>query len=394
MNILIVTNSYPNYGGQSTTAYNLLKLLKKHNHNARLICINHSLKHSVDPENTGASDRLLIKRNILSKMFTWARKHKLVDESAGLRKMINMYFFLRLLPKMYYYHLSNKFMPDLVITNVTLYSWMLKRIYGKKRLLTIVGGSQEMNVLSRSELDANFVLSNPDSCLSLLNNHKSNMKLGHHIIFNSQLTKDIYSALKLYYNSSIVQHFNIVPEKDLKTIAYADRKYDIAFIASNFSRNIKNATLAGEIYIHCPELKKIGIGIGSEMFKDIEGTEVQNLITQDAILEILSDTRLLIIPSYFDSSPSILSEAISCGCNVLISRNVGWHESIGANSVVQNFTDIQEWLTKLRLLIEKQQEYSTFKNIINNSEKNIANTINNLAISRRDIFVGALHKML
>ena len=38
--ILIISNSYPNFGGQSTTAYNLLKLLTKHGFDANVVYIN------------------------------------------------------------------------------------------------------------------------------------------------------------------------------------------------------------------------------------------------------------------------------------------------------------------------------------------------------------------
>jgi hypothetical protein len=50
--ILIISGSYPNYGGQSTTAYNLLKLLKDKNYSAKLVYVNYHKEDRVFAQNS------------------------------------------------------------------------------------------------------------------------------------------------------------------------------------------------------------------------------------------------------------------------------------------------------------------------------------------------------
>jgi|GEM_PF-2899068 len=377
--ILIISNSYPNYGGQSTTAYNLLKLLQSSpDIKARLIYINYHPEADADPEKTGKSDKIALKQNLPYKIYQWY-KAKFSGNRKPFYKTIlflkDLYFSSQLLPRIFYQMIRKRYYPDLVITNIPVYYTLLKRVFNPKKMLVLVGSSSEMYELSRSGIDAQTVLANNTEALDKLKKYNSINYEKTNLIFNSRLTEAIYSALRINTDSSYVQYFNFVPTSTRKTQSFAGRTNDIAFIASIYSRNIKNAALAYTIFDNFPTARKLAIGTENENFANIPGTTIIGQQTQTEIVECLGNTKLLIITSYFDSSPSVLSEAILNGCNVLVSKNVGWHEMLDERCVVQNYADINEWKTKAAYLLENEIDYTAFKNTIANSTQNIMTTI-------------------
>jgi hypothetical protein len=103
-----------------------------------------------------------------------------------------------------------------------------------------------------------------------------------------------------------------------------------------------------------------------------------DLMTQKELAKTLSETKLLIIPSHFDSSPSLMAESVLNGCNILLSKNVGWNETIDERCVVQNFQNHNEWVSKIEYLVDNELENNEFLDIINNSKQEIYSLIDSL----------------
>lgn len=167
-----------------------------------------------------------------------------------------------------------------------------------------------------------------------------------------------------------------VPEFKIKN--FNERKYDIAFIVSMFSRKVKNPELALEIFKHFPSQNKIAIGEGSSDFENCPNTLVMPLMHQADIYKILNDTKVVLITSYYDSSPGLQAEAILMGANILSSKNVGWSEALDPTSVVTDYFNIDEWVDKTNFSLDNYQRNLNFTNIVNNSKKNIYNKISSL----------------
>ena len=140
--------------------------------------------------------------------------------------------------------------------------------------------------------------------------------------------------------------------------------------------------MAAEFFAIFSECKKIAIGVGSAIFDEIPNTETENLTSQEDIANVLSQSKLVIIPSYFDSSPSVLSEAVLNGCNVLISKNVGWYEQIDEYSVVKNYYDKKEWKEKIDFLLKNKIEHPAFVDEMSKAKGEILNTINLLVANK------------
>jgi hypothetical protein len=201
------------------------------------------------------------------------------------------------------------------------------------------------------------------------------------IVFNSALTKEVYDKFGIKTGNSFVQYFNFAPYKKEQTPQIEQRKYGLAFIASHFNRTVKNADLAYELFNAFPDEQKFAIGKESERFASIVNTEVNDMMTQADIMHHLADTKVLLVPSYFDSSPSVLSEAILNGCNVLVSKNVGWHEVLDERCVVQDYNNKEEWVSKVQYLLNNKIDYARFEAIVADSTESIISNIDKLVNS-------------
>jgi hypothetical protein len=387
MKILIISDGYPGYGGQATTAHNLHLFLESKNFETKLLFLNGekapedvNSKENKNSHNLNISSGFLkqTKKNLLlikDKIF----KSKLLRSSViGLAlkfiiKMIRSYFIERGIKS---YIKKKNFHPDLVITNSPLLYAKIHKLFEKT--LIIIGNSMPIHRSLNKEINAQQIIENTTHIDIKLPKYLINNLNKSNVVFNSRLTQSIYELYGVKPFNRAFLFLNFAPFVIKKDKIFIDRKYDIVFIASNFSRKIKNPELAYKLFERFPEFNKIAIGKESDYFSEITNTYTMNLMSQKEIAEILSETKLLIIPSHFDSSPSVMSEAVLNGCNILLSKNVGWNDSIDERCVVQNFQNHNEWVSKIEYLIENELENNEFLDIINNSKQEIYSLIHRL----------------
>ena len=68
---------------------------------------------------------------------------------------------------------------------------------------------------------------------------------------------------------------------------------------------------------------KIVIGNNNIFSDKIKNLTVLNQQKNHIVLNYMNNSKLLLMTSLFDSSPNTLFEAVQCGCNVIISKNIG-----------------------------------------------------------------------
>ena len=100
---------------------------------------------------------------------------------------------------------------------------------------------------------------------------------------------------------------------------------------------------------------KIVIGDG-DLF---DGLNIKNLTVMkqkpnSVVLDYMKKSKLLLLPSLFDSSPNTLYEAIECGCNILTSKNIGNWELFNPESICCDIYNKNEWLDKIENNLIKQ----------------------------------------
>lgn len=180
------------------------------------------------------------------------------------------------------------------------------------------------------------------------------------IIPNSSLT---YKIIKNTFDVG----FNLKHPCNITYVDYVEdnqihvKKYDVAFICYSWKRKIKNYEIVKKM-IESKRMQKYKIlVIGREQNKlNLNNlSQIDNCSNQD-ILKYLSAVKLLCIPSLFDSSPNILKEGLMCGCNILLSRNVGSYEHFNNCNIIDKIDDLNEWITKIEQNVNKKLQLNNF----------------------------------
>ncbi len=78
--------------------------------------------------------------------------------------------------------------------------------------------------------------------------------------------------------------------------------------------------------------------------------KIIDYVPKEKIRDFCQEINLMIIPSHFDVSPSVLLEAVACGTPVAISKNIGFvddFKKFGAKNWIINFNDPEEAIRQI-----------------------------------------------
>lgn len=355
----------------STTAYNLHNLLQKEFEVYSIFFLD-NLNEVVDPNNFGNCFSI----SIISNRYLFFILSKLGISIFKIRSVL-------MAMKIRWFLFKKSFSPDLIILNVPEFFFLTQIIFINKRKILIANGLTSFEKFSIEEGDACKILITPPSnrIKELVKDYKIFPSKNIKLIFNSSLTQKIYSHFEIYNGLSEVCFFNFVNELPSSIRDFKDRKFDIAFIVSRQNRKIKNCELALSLFNRFPNNKKIVIGSGENIFKNCPNTECIPFLPQNEIYKILNDVKVLIITSYFDSSPGVQSEAIAMGANILVSKNIGWNHMMQTESVVNDYLNTNEWIEKINYLINNKVDNVKFNSILFNSNKFIKDYVHEFLVS-------------
>lgn len=331
--ILITSTQYPYYGGAATNAYALIKYFRSIG--VRTCGVFFENKNiNVDPDSIGGVFRSSKSNN------------------SDLKKNITKYL---------------RGNPQIILCKNYAAPIFSRKIYPGGKIVYLASGCPQMMELSAKNISAQKYLISQKNIV--FKDEVSAIKASDFIIPNSKIG---FSLLEKHYGktANILEPFNTSFEinNSPKNINFDRRGYDIGFICSNFNRSVKNANLAFKIFDYFADYKKIAIGNNSSRFKKIDNTVVFSGKSNEFVINTLSQTKLILCTSFYDASPNIIREAIACGCNILVSKNCGWHEVYSKESVCSDVYNKIEWLDKARALIRKNINYNVEYNKINFSE--------------------------
>ena len=202
------------------------------------------------------------------------------------------------------------------------------------------------------------------------------------VIFNSMLTANIFKDLINHhtqnYQSVLLNKINTIntsaifsTQKNVKP--FDSRTYDVLYATSNFDRHIKNPHLALNIFADdkLKKYKKIIIGNNPPNYiARIKNMAYYKNLPKDKFHDILSNTKLVFITSFYDSSPNLLYEAIEFGCNVLISNNVGIQNDLQDKLEFSRFSFNDDQDNIIDKIIKGTNDNNFNKNIIEEYRKN------------------------
>ncbi len=102
---------------------------------------------------------------------------------------------------------------------------------------------------------------------------------------------------------------------------FADREFDVLFVASLWNRQVKNYSLVADIMTHCRDLKFCIVG---EMENEPWQAACTGFVSsRREMFSIMGNARSVVSTSNMDCAPGILFEAVEMGCNIVASRNCG-----------------------------------------------------------------------
>ncbi len=201
------------------------------------------------------------------------------------------------------------------------------------------------------------------------------------VIPNSLLSYDIINN---FYpdipNLSYPVYITNIIYENIHENNFCDRDYDVMFCSYDWKRKCKNYEMVLNI-IKSDATKNLKIiVVGRSQIKKYDNDNVirYEYLNNDKVIDILKSVKVLVIPSKFDSNPNVLVEAISCGCNVVTSYNVGNSENLDCSCIVKNYENVDDWTKTILECTSKRCDYkgpdqnkviSTIKNFFTNDKK-------------------------
>jgi len=339
--ILVTSTQYPYYGGAATNSYALIKYFRSQGiASAGVFFDNHSAP--VDPDGIGGVWRV---------------------NDANTRNLVK---------RMIIKYLGGR--PDIILAKNYAAPVHSKLMFENVKTAYMVTGSPHMIRLSSEKISARKYLASQrkDRFLPEIKAIQNSDLIVPNNPLGRELLVKHYGSMK---NITAPIDTSMALNRHGKVIPFKDRMYDIAFIASNLKRDVKNAELAKKVFQEFGTTNKVVVGNNNHPFVGLSKTKVHNILGHHEVMNIISNSKIVLCTSYYDASPNTIKEAISCGCNVLISKNCGWSEMYPSEFVCEDVYNFQEWVDKIIVLLNKNTSYALD---ISYDNQSLANKIKDL----------------
>lgn len=314
--IVLVGTQYPSYGGAATNMYQLIKVLRTHYNVIGVYAVDEDV--DVDPDRIGG-------------IFKVSYNALVYKDQAGINAIK-----ASLCPYVYgkkVLCLCKNYMGPVFARQL----FTCRRIYLMAGLRSVItSGVSAATILSTGRAP-------PPDKLELTAIACSDL-----VVVNSPLTMNLYKmtypTARLYAKPVDTSRF--VPA----ACPSGERFIDILVVVSDVSRQEKGlGTLAG--ILNSPRLANLStlvVGAGSDKLglKSVTSPPM----TQLTLNETMAHSRLLLVPSLYDSSSNAVREALVQGCQVLVSANVGWADRFPDMSVCKS-DDATAWIDKILKLL-------------------------------------------
>jgi hypothetical protein len=232
-------------------------------------------------------------------------------------------------------------------------------------LIYLVSGSYIINKYLDKYVSNNidFMIDDSKNVLSKkqIDDELNTLKKIDKIIYNSELTQKIFKKKINYFKvdntiEDILSNTSLISVNKITECVpkFEERENDVLYVTTTFTRTVKNPNFALDLFNSDKllDFKKIIIGKKFEYLERELPPNTKHIEWISDIYSILKNTKLIIIPSIYDSSPNIFYEAIMCGCNVLVSKNVGVDKNIINDNNILDF-DYNNWESKIKEKLDK-----------------------------------------
>jgi hypothetical protein len=283
--------------------------------------------------------------------------------------------------------ITNKIMANFFNTNdryniiitTSPWSYYVASIYfNKSKIIYFKGGGLKgdifiENLKNKYILDVNIDLY-LDHLTQRLENNGTLCNNNYTIIPTTKIMEIILLQSKIlnFNKKNIISPYNFYFFEQYKLDKNIIKIYDLIFVISDHNRIVKNSKFVFEIFNKFPNLNKIVIGKNCDFYSDIKNTTIINRnISLEETLNYFLSSKILLVPSYFDTGPSTIIESIMYGCIPICYYNCGfsmfdigcislnnlileeWCKFIDTNIKNINIEDLIKKSNNLNLLIEQ-----------------------------------------
>lgn len=348
INILVASTQYPSYGGAATNAYNIIRYLQSKNYKDKNIF--------------GIFINDIIDNNIIN-------PDNLENISGITYKNVN--------DNNIYYEFYKKYgiSPDIAFCKNCMAPKIIKKIFPNSVIIFLVSGIMGF---SEIECGANEIVNYSSIQKS---QEKNAILLSEIVLCNSQLTLDYYQ--KIYKNifekkkNLAIKPFDTTKYNTIHFINHNKNKkeIDIIIVASNVNRKVKNIGFIQELLNFSNKLrdyKIVIIGNNSEkMFSEFKNIKILPLQKQDEVDNYLAKSKVILIPSLFDSNSNTFREAVMLNVIPIISINVAHPSAYPEYFIVNNYK-FEDWEKKIIYALDNfnkfNKNYDLKKYFENNDE--------------------------
>lgn len=308
-------NKFSKYFDDKTSNIELVSLLFSHNSDSKDIYIKETAKNHKYYELYYPKEKL-----IKSYKKTYTRKDYIKFLEPWLKQVD---------------HIFEETKPEIVFLNgFSLSNWLILEIAHRRKVPICI---QHAGIWKK-ELSISQKSFSPSIRKIFSRFEKEIFSKASKLIFLNEFSRDVFFTIhNIKKNIKNLSKTLIIPlpidTKNFKNINITKRKiYNIGIVARWDGVKNHDAILRLAKYIkknNLPIYLKVVTGWGSNKITEykkeyMKFVKILNPMSPEKLREFYDSQDIIIIPSRFDVSPTVLMEAISCGKPVIISSNVGW----------------------------------------------------------------------
>ncbi len=263
--------------------------------------------------------------------------------------------------------LVNDLSPDILVGIGYIAALLMKQAAPVKRLMFLTSGcNQAQNYIVRKQAKDlvalnEFIHRTKGRPILSHAREKEAVEISDLIITHSDITMFLYQCFfpsqvgKVYSDVIWFAEWIYKGALDYSKLkkTFSERDIDILFIASMWSRPVKNYKLVKKIVSRCKSLK---IHIVGEVEEKFDNAKYHGLITRrEDLFSLLGRAKSVVCPSLFDAAPGTLFEASAMGCNIIASKNCGNWRNCNEQLLVDPF-NLNNFLEKIHLSLSKKYE--------------------------------------
>lgn len=233
--------------------------------------------------------------------------------------------------------------PDRTVGVGDIASYLMKRASPERELVFLTAGCMQVNrVVPFTEqwaaMNGSARPETPDW------KEREAVAMSDLVLTHSPMIRDLY--LRLYPDQARMIHPEVfgfaewiardAAEYSSLTLPFEERDIDALFIASSWTREVKNSGLMTDIV---SRVAGLSVHVVGQFVEPIPGATHHGFVAERAdLFRIMGRARTVVCPSLFDAAPGILFEASAMGCNVVTSKNCGNWELCNDQLLVSEYT--------------------------------------------------------